>query len=85
MKKDKNKTENENVMEVINVLSKMSEEEVKFLEKNWQIKEKLKINFDTDDKNIEKVFDKVFEDIFDILEMYDFIREDNKKVDEGGE
>ena len=85
MKKDKNKTENEKVMEVINVLSKMSEEEVKFLEKNWQIKEKLKINFDTDDKNIEKVFDKVFEDIFDILEMYDFIREDNKKVDEGGE
>jgi len=45
-------------------------EKVKVLNEQWNIIEKLRISME---KNINKI-DEVFDDIFDVLEMYDFVR-----------
>ena len=70
LKRNNNLTSNEKIMEAINILSKMNEKEVKVLNEQWNIIEKLRISME---KNINKI-DGVFDDIFDVLEMYDFVR-----------
>jgi hypothetical protein len=70
LKRNNNLTSNEKIMEAINILSKMNEKEVKVLNEQWNIIEKLRISME---KNINKI-DEVFDDIFDVLEMYDFVR-----------
>ena len=57
-------------MDAINILSKMSENEVKVLNEQWEIIDKLKISMD---ENINRI-DEVFDDILDVIEMYDFVR-----------
>ena len=57
-------------MDAINILSKMSENEVKVLNEQWEIIDKLKISMD---ENINQI-DEVFDDILDVIEMYDFVR-----------
>ncbi|MBF4805984.1 MAG: hypothetical protein HXM47_05260, partial [Pseudoleptotrichia goodfellowii] len=62
------KTSDEKIMEMTNILSKMSKENLELLNEEWKIEEKLKIS----SQNNENKFN-VFEDIYDVLEMYDFI------------
>lgn len=58
--------EYEKKMEFINVLSKMNKEQIKFVKENWVIKDK---NY-FEDYNF---FSENFNNIFDILELYDFV------------
>ena len=84
LKKDETKTDNEKIMESINILSKMSEEDIKVLNDLWGIKDKMKLDFESG--NDEK-FKELFDNIFDILEIYDFIQDEQplkKEEDESG-
>lgn len=74
LKKDETKSSNEKIMEAINILSKMDEKEIKILNKYWNLNEKLELSFESNKKE-KSGFDSMFEDIFDILELYDFVRE----------
>ena len=74
LKKDETKTDNEKIMESINILSKMSEEDIQVLNKLWGIKDKMKLDFNNENKEFKKLFDN----IFDVLEIYDFIQKDKK-------
>jgi hypothetical protein len=74
LKKDDTKTDNEKIMESINILSKMSEEDIQVLNKLWGIKDKMKLDFNNENKEFKKLFDN----IFDVLEIYDFIQKDEK-------
>ena len=68
------KTDNEKIMESINILSKMSLEEIQVLDEVWKIKDKIKLDFETGNEKFKEFFDN----IFDILEIYDFIQKDEK-------
>ena len=84
LKKDETKTDNEKIMESINILSKMSEEDIKVLNDLWGIKDKMKLDFESG--NDEK-FKELFDNIFDILEIYDFIQDEQplkKEENESG-
>ena len=72
LKKDETKTDNEKIMESINILSKMSLEEIQVLDEIWKIKDKIKLDFETGNEKFKEFFDN----IFDILEIYDFIQKD---------
>ena len=74
LKKDETKTDNEKIMESINILSKMSLEEIQVLDEVWKIKDKIKLDFETGNEKFKEFFDN----IFDILEIYDFIQKDKK-------
>ena len=74
MKKDDTKTDNEKIMESINILSKMSTEEIQVLNELWGIKDKMNLSFENENKN--EKFKEFFDNIFDILEIYDFIQKD---------
>ena len=74
LKKDETKTDNEKIMESINILSKMSPEEIQVLDEVWKIKDKIKLDFETGNEKFKEFFDN----IFDILEIYDFIQKDEK-------
>jgi len=74
LKKDDTKTDNEKIMESINILSKMSLEEIQVLDEVWKIKDKIKLDFETGNEKFKEFFDN----IFDILEIYDFIQKDEK-------
>ena len=74
LKKDETKTDNEKIMESINILSKMSLEEIQVLDEIWKIKDKIKLDFETGNEKFKEFFDN----IFDILEIYDFIQKDEK-------
>ena len=76
LKKDETKTDNEKIMESINILSKMSEEDIKVLNDLWGIKDKMKLDFESSNEKFKELFDN----IFDILEIYDFIQEDEKPL-----
>ena len=76
LKKDETKTDNEKIMESINILSKMTEEDIKVLNDLWRIKDKMKLDFE----NGNEKFKELFDNIFDILEIYDFIQEDRKSL-----
>ena len=76
LKKDETKTDNEKIMESINILSKMSEEDIKVLNDLWGIKDKMKLDFESGNEKFKELFDN----IFDILEIYDFIQEDEKPL-----
>jgi len=77
LKKDETKTDNEKIMESINILSKMSEEDIQVLNKLWGIKDKMKLDFNNENKEFKKLFDN----IFDVLEIYDFIQKDEKSLE----
>ncbi|MDO5089819.1 MAG: hypothetical protein Q4D53_08530, partial [Leptotrichiaceae bacterium] len=77
LKKNEIKTDNEKIMEMVNIFSKMSRENIEVLNNEWQIKENLKISLEID--KTEGILDKVFSDIFDILEMYNFINVEESK------
>lgn len=72
LKKDDTKTDNEKIMESINILSKMSTEEIQVLNELWGIKDKMKLSFENEDEKFKELFDN----IFDVLEIYDFIQKD---------
>ena len=72
LKKDETKTDNEKIMESINILSKMSEEDIKVLNDLWGIKDKMKLDFESGNEKFKELFDN----IFDILEIYDFIQDE---------
>ena len=74
LKKDDTKTDNEKIMESINILSKMSTEEIQVLNELWGIKDKMNLTF----KNKNEKFKEFFDNIFDVLEIYDFIQKDKK-------
>jgi len=74
LKKDDTKTDNEKIMESINILSKMSIEEIQVLNELWGIKDKMNLSFDNENKD--EKFKEFFDNIFDILEIYDFIQKD---------
>lgn len=74
LKKDDTKTDNEKIMESINILSKMSTEEIQVLNELWGIKDKMNLSFENENKN--KKFKEFFDNIFDVLEIYDFIQKD---------
>ena len=76
LQKDETKTDNEKIMESINILSKMSEEDIKVLNDLWGIKDKMKLDFESGNEKFKELFDN----IFDILEIYDFIQEDEKPL-----
>ena len=78
LKKDDTKTDNEKIMESINILSKMSTEEIQVLNELWGIKDKMNLSFDNENKD--EKFKEFFDNIFDILEIYDFIQEDEKPL-----
>ena len=83
LKKDETKTDNEKIMESINILSKMSEEDIKVLNDLWGIKDKMKLDFESGNEKFKELFDN----IFDILEIYDFIQDEQplkKEEDESG-
>ena len=82
LKKDDTKTDNEKIMESINILSKMSTEEIQVLNELWGIKDKMKLDFESGNEKFKELFDN----IFDILEIYDFIDEKplKKEEDESG-
>ena len=77
LKKDETKTDNERIMESINILSKMSLEEIQVLDEIWKIKDKIKLDFETGNEKFKEFFDN----IFDILEIYDFIQKDEKSLE----
>lgn len=72
LKKDETRTDDEKIMEAINILSKMNENEITVLDKLWKIKDNMELSLG----DMNKGFNKMFDDIFDILELYDFIRKD---------
>jgi len=72
LKKDDTKTDNEKIMESINILSKMSTEEIQVLNELWGIKDKMNLSFE----NKNEKFKEFFDNIFDVLEIYDFIQKD---------
>ena len=72
LKKDDTKTDNEKIMESINILSKMSTEEIQVLNELWGIKDKMNLSFDNENKD--EKFKEFFDNIFDVLEIYDFIQ-----------
>ena len=72
LKKDDTKTDNEKIMESINILSKMSTEEIQVLNELWGIKDKMNLSFENENKN--EKFKEFFDNIFDVLEIYDFIQ-----------
>ena len=74
LKKDDTKTDNEKIMESINILSKMSTEEIQVLNELWGIKDKMNLSFEIENKN--EKFKEFFDNIFDVLEIYDFIQKD---------
>ena len=74
LKKDETKTDNEKIMESINILSKMSTEEIQVLNELWGIKDKMNLSFENENKN--EKFKEFFDNIFDVLEIYDFIQKD---------
>ena len=74
LKKDDTKTDNEKIMESINILSKMSTEEIQVLNELWGIKDKMNLSFENENKN--EKFKEFFDNIFDVLEIYDFIQKD---------
>ena len=74
LKKDETKTDNEKIMELINILSKMNPKEIQVLGEVWKIKDKIKLDFETGNEKFKEFFDN----IFDILEIYDFIQKDEK-------
>ena len=74
LKKDDTKTDNEKIMESINILSKMSIEEIQVLNELWGIKDKMNLSFENENKN--EKFKEFFDNIFDVLEIYDFIQKD---------
>ena len=78
LKKDETKTDNEKIMESINILSKMSGEDIKILNDLWGIMDKMKLDFESGNEKFKELFDN----IFDILEIYDFIQEDGKPLKE---
>ena len=78
LKKDETKTDNEKIMESINILSKMSGEDIKILNDLWGITDKMKLDFESGNEKFKELFDN----IFDILEIYDFIQEDGKPLKE---
>ena len=57
-------------MESINILSKMSTEEIQVLNELWGIKDKMNLSFENEK------FKELFDNIFDVLEIYDFIQKD---------
>ena len=74
LKKDDTKTDNEKIMESINILSKISTEEINVLNELWGIKDKMNLSFENENKN--EKFKEFFDNIFDVLEIYDFIQKD---------
>ena len=80
LKKDDTKTDNEKIMESINILSKMSTEEIQVLNELWSIKNKMNLSFENENKN--EKFKEFFDNIFDVLEIYDFIQKDQMKKEE---
>ena len=74
LKKDDTKTDNEKIMESINILSKMRTEEIQVLNELWGIKDKMNLSFENENKN--EKFKEFFDNIFDVLEIYDFIQKD---------
>ena len=72
LKKDDTKTDNEKIMESINILSKMSTEEIQVLNELWGIKNKMNLSFENENEKFKELFDN----IFDVLEIYDFIQKD---------
>ena len=80
LKKDDTKTDNEKIMESINILSKMSTEEIQVLNELWGIKDKMNLSFENENKN--EKFKEFFDNIFDVLEIYDFIQKDQMKKEE---
>lgn len=70
LKKDETLTNNEKIMEAVNILSKMNEKELKILDEIWGIKDKM---------SLEKNIDNLFSDILDVIEMYDFVAEISKE------
>ena len=72
LKKDETKTDNEKIMESINILSKMSTEEIQVLNELWGIKDKMNLSFENENEKFKELFDN----IFDVLEIYDFIQKD---------
>ena len=77
LKKDEMKTDNEKIMESINILSKMDKEDIQVLNEVWKIKDKMKLDFETENEKFKEFFDN----IFDILEIYDFIQKDEKSLE----
>ena len=71
------KTDNEKIMESINILSKMDKEDIQVLNEVWKIKDKIKLDFETGNEKFKEFFDN----IFDILEIYDFIQKDEKSLE----
>ena len=72
LKKDDTKTDNEKIMESINILSKMSTEEIQVLNELWGMKNKMNLSFENENEKFKELFDN----IFDVLEIYDFIQKD---------
>ena len=68
LKADKKKANFEKKMELINILSKMNNEQVNFIKNRLGIEHKSKSN-----ENLENDFTNDFVNIFDILEIYNFI------------
>ena len=52
----------------------MSTEEIQVLNELWGIKDKMNLTF----KNKNEKFKEFFDNIFDVLEIYDFIQKDKK-------
>ena len=68
VKADKKKVNFEKKMELINILSKMNNDQVNFIKNRLGIEHKSKSN-----ENLENDFTNDFVNIFDILEIYNFI------------
>ena len=68
LKADKKKVNFEKKMELVNILSKMKKEQVKFIKDRMGIEYESKTNED-----LENDFSKDFVNVFDILEIYNFI------------
>ena len=77
LKKDETKTDNEKIMESINILSKMDKEDIRVLNEVWKIRDKMKLDFESGNEKFKEFFDN----IFDILEIYDFIQKDEKSLE----
>ena len=69
LKRDSNLGDTKKKMNFINILSKMSDEHIKFIVNDLEL----------DYKEL-NTFDNNFNNIFDILEIYDFIEEKEVKI-----
>ena len=56
----------------------MSGEDIKILNDSWGIMDKMKLDFESGNEKFKELFDN----IFDILEIYDFIQENGKPLKE---